>query len=900
MNFMQKKSLFSWATLLVATLSALACTKVQTGGGLSVQPDYLEIKGKLLDEEGKPVSEANVFIADYPTPDALSEQNGEFRVRLRDHEITRQIQRSGGSEPTMRLVFEKRHTEGLISGVSSKTLVQTGMQRDLGNIVLKKPVTVTGRVLGYANGRVLDPLAGAIVKTVRNTIVTDSAGRFVLNEISAGIDEIFISKDGYQDRWQAIPQLTKTENLLPDLVMFRNADVNGHVSVSLLPDPATLDPQHPYQARFFVQPSPSAKYFRYHHDLNSFHNESESSNWKAVQTEFVYDFPSSGGQKLYVQFADENKSIKSDLISVLTVIDIFSGTIGFQINGGSEKCSSLRVKLNMFPPPLSTHFRVSEDIDNLHDTEAKAIPFMPVVRETDFIFGIGTNLTSTLKLLFVQYKTADGNLSPVYRQSITIDPFPLMENVLTINGGQSMTVNKVVELTINAPENAKEMVIFEEVTSGGVTFVSGFAVQMAARSQLEKYWLQVQNKIQFSFLDVGIKNLYIKFRDRDRIESPVYSTIIQVHPFPPDGSPGFRLNGGASVSPSRVLDIQPMPPQGAQSMRVAVDELRELQGGNSLELRDHIQVKADHTGLTTVYVQYIDVTGVTSHVYSQNILIDPFFGQAGQLIINGGSGVTNNQILQVAVAPPQGAVMMQWSLNEPLGDMSPWAPTMPQLVLQARRSGLQTVYARFKSVAGDMSAVTVASIIYDPFSQLINGISLNGGSPIALQSQVPVQVLTPSAVVRMRYSHDQAALEHQPWLVAEPNFIYSFPDRTGMVSLYIQFQTVDGDISSVQYRQIYLDLFPLSNMNFTIASGATTTATRQVSLQFVPPPSAYSVQIGEDPSSIGSSPMRPAVTNLPIILSDVDGLKTVYLRYVTVFGTSSPVVSQSITLDMTP
>jgi len=584
----------------------------------------------------------------------------------------------------------------------------------------------------------------------------------------------------------------------------------------------------------------------------------------------------------------------------LAVIDIFSGTIGFQINGGSPKCSSLRVKLNMFPPPLATHFRVSEDINNLHDTEEKSIPFMPVVRETDFIFGIGTNLTSTLKLLFVQYKTADGNLSPVYRQSITIDPFPIMENVLSINEGHEVTVNKVVSLKINVPANAKEMVIFEEVTSGGMTFVGGFPVQMAARTQLEKYWLQVQSEMRFTFLDVGLKTLYVKFRDADKIESSVYSSIIQVQPFPPDGSPGFRINGGAAVSPTRVLDIQPLPPEGAQSMKVAVDDLHDLQGGPALQLRDHLQVTANKPGTATVYVQYLDRSGITSFIYAQNILIDPFFGQSGQLAINGGAGITNNQILNVNVVPPQGAALMQWSLNEPLHDHHPWSPTMPQLHVQVHRTGLQTIYARFKSATGDMSAATVASIIYDPFSQLVNGITLNGGTAVSFQSQVPVQVLTPSAVVRMRYSHEQSMLDHLPWLVAEPNFIYSFPDKTGIATLYIQFQTVDGDVSSVQYRQIYLDLFPLSNMSFTIANGAATTATRQVSLQFVPPPAAYSVQVSEDPGTVGAAPLRPAVSNLPIVLSDNDGLKTVYFRYVTVFGTASPVISQSITLDMTP
>src|SRR5262249_2318264 len=139
-----------------------------------------------------------------------------------------------------------------------------------------------------------------------------------------------------------------------------------------------------------------------------------------------YDFPTNGGQNLYVQFADASKAHKSSVLTIQSTVDIFDDTTGIVLGDGSGLLTSRIADVHVSVPRAATKMRFATTAGGFSDSWQVAA----VVSE--FVFPIqspdlGSQIPPTAGrqvVLYAQFSDDHGNISNTYNATATINLFP--------------------------------------------------------------------------------------------------------------------------------------------------------------------------------------------------------------------------------------------------------------------------------------------------------------------------------------------------------------------------------------------------------------------------------------------------------------------------------------------
>ncbi|MBF0441720.1 MAG: hypothetical protein HQK54_07455 [Oligoflexales bacterium] len=915
----------------------------------SASYENLSIKGRLTTEDGTPVKNGKIYLPGSSDPSSLTNDNGFFSLTLNDTEITdikyRDYSIHGQTEQEkLTLFFENSASDNLLTGSSDTLAYEDRGEKDIGQIIMKKPVAISGTVKLMKSEGKEEPVKDIKLVSGRSVITCDDQGRFSLRNLNHTGTKIFAFGENTS---VSITTFKLKPGDVIDLGFPIFVFPKGTIAGALIPLPKGGDDQllgynNLARMNFKVESSPEAKYVRLSHDRAKLNDSLEGETWREISSEMIYDFPDSGTQAIYYQFTDSSKSNRSEIAKANINIDPFIGSKGITIGDGSGFSKTREVAVHVDVPAGAVQMRFSEDPLQLIGTSG--VPFMKAESEASFVFAVKRSgpdnmmLETNFRRLYCQFKSDKGILSSVYSASVVLSSFDDSlddESVFRVLGGAREWGSLLVPLEIHPPEGAVEMRIFNEYVNKPVIDTS-VVVKPDDRQNNVQFFMQVQEKYDYLFIKPGHQQLFLQFRDKDGITSRFYRTEVMVLRSVIAGY-GFSINNGAPKSELSEVTLQLVPPPGAMFYRVSEDKIKIASMPFST-LTPEIKFLTSGMGMRTLYLQYADIDGTISNSYTQNIYIDPFGIDPGNFIVNGNIGgdatVTDTPIIMLTVMPPKAATQMevteaifssygiptcnlqdQTVTPSPVDSFLPIIPN-PQGVVQLefiiQGTGPHMLCMRFKTLSGLISPYLTRSVIYDPFTSSIPGneavIAIIGDDyihdPIVTSSrEVKISLLSrPKRARSLKIASSADAISTAVMQPIIPEFNYYLAKGSSqsgdLYTVYIQFITENGELSPVYQSSIHFNPFPQRLLSVQI-SASKNTDTTDLNLGLTPPESARQVRISESSDFTSNMVVRPVSAGNAHIIYRVDGTagtKSVFLKYIDESGNESPVFSGSIVL----
>jgi hypothetical protein len=779
---------------------ATGCLKPDSKSSESEALTSLLVSGKVVNANGSPASGVKVFTNASVDSEIETEGDGKFDLVLQASELTSLSSVSGQSQTAFYVFFES--TDGTnLRGVSEAISTSSRGVLKIDTIKVQAPASVEGKVLILReDGQIVIPTDGVRLRIGSKDLTSGAEGSFSVGDIPAGNVPVYGFIDGsapFRDTWQILPGEVKKFEV--PFLLFPEKGIHGLV----LQDknettPSSLSQKTPYTKAFSVRNSPNAVRFRYHHIREKL--EKGEVEWKPINQIIEYDFGSNGGHTLYYQFADQTDQTTSQLYSLQTIIDPLGDSTGFVVNDGTGITNKLDITLNIDVPRTAFRMRVAETMENLKEVEW-TIP-QPVF---NYRLRANPNVDIGSRTIYVQFGDVGGLLSPVYTSNVTINLWPApVPEVFVINNGAPESSSRLVKLDIKVPTQAYEMLIFEAVEdrfSVQANTVNESQTTTNTTTNTRSLWLAAKPELYFKFSSSGMKTLYLQFRTRDLIISPIYDQQIRVQPFQ-NNADGFVINNGAPSSSSRHLELSLVPPHGSVQFRVG-ETGNGLNQAPWMSLIPNYLFSVTGPGVRTVYLEYRNIDGDESAVFSQSIHVDPFPLGGNDFVINGGEAITISPKLHIELLPTIPATHFMIGEGQvPDLDNDEWLEIRPDIAFTVFGTGSKLIYVRYRSDDGVASAAIQKTIFFDPFPIGSAGVTINNGAATTDTAQLNLTIFGQINLTAMRISNDISMINTIPFMQYQTDVSYLIPDTIGLHKVYVQFRTADGEISPVYFSEI--------------------------------------------------------------------------------------------------
>jgi hypothetical protein len=314
------------------------------------------------------------------------------------------------------------------------------------------------------------------------------------------------------------------------------------------------------------------------------------------------------------------------------------------------------------------------------------------------IWNITLVLPEDATTILIRATDVLGDTRSAYR-NITIDTTPPNGNI-DIDGRAEFTINKDVTLTLNATD--KYGVTGMMVSEDGVF--------------TDMEWEDYSPTMQFTLsTGDGLRTIYVKYLDKNGLESRVYNASIILDTLPPAGT--IFLDGGALYTRNTtvVAEFNASDPIGLDGMMVSTDQT--FSGAEWVAFAAEKTVAlAPGSGERTVYVKFRDAGGHVSQAFSDSILLDQSPPEV-RLSCNGGTAYTRsaNVTIELTATENYQAVSMQLGPGDAQAIIGlPWAPfSVSNNLTLPGGEGTKTISARLQDFAGNVGAANSTTIILD-------------------------------------------------------------------------------------------------------------------------------------------------------------------------------------------
>jgi hypothetical protein len=207
--------------------------------------------------------------------------------------------------------------------------------------------------------------------------------------------------------------------------------------------------------------------------------------------------------------------------------------------------------------------------------------------------------------------------------------------------------------------------------------------------------------------------------------------------------------------------------------------------------------------MRTIYVQYQNLDGDQSQVYTQTIWVDPLPPESYDFVINAGAPVTWIPELTLSLIAPPDAVFVSISEGH-VPDLysTHWVDASPLMPLVIGGTGLKQVFVRWKTIDGDVSEAVRRTIYYDPFPFGASGVSIDGGAASTTDADVALTLFAPPHLTQMRVGLDPLTIRDLPFMEYDAAMTFTIPDAPGTHKVYVQFANALGEPSPVYFDEI--------------------------------------------------------------------------------------------------
>jgi hypothetical protein len=427
--------------------------------------------------------------------------------------------------------------------------------------------------------------------------------------------------------------------------------------------------------------------------------------------------------------------------------------------------------------------------------------WLAVTSHIQFLF-----IKSGRQTIYLQFRTKNGQLSPIYKQEVDVRPFNGSAGEFTINDGAPYAASRVLSIKPQAPYRAKYIRIGEynwldyseppeygtPVATPG-SYDGSYGGSYGAAANPSPIGLgSLINHSEFVMLKPahtyvvkqrlpGYVTLYVQYMDIDETTSPVYSNTIFIDPYL-NGQGSFTIGDG-SVGVMRshefLLNLTPPGPEVrefrmrmADASSLAPYEAPDGHGESGTgylgpiawqPIAPTVKVAVKGRGQKTVYLQYRNALCDETNVLQRSFYYDPFYMDPGRVELQDNAKVVKSPILKLNISPPMAttAFFITTDVNAvPPYESSLWrAPQPGYIEFELERlkkdagneahSQTATLYTYFRNAVGDISDAVATVVTYDPFYQDIKSDMLT----------LPEVVKEPEVVVTLKESPPVHAVE---------------------------------------------------------------------------------------------------------------------------------------------
>ena len=617
-----------------------------------------------------------------------------------------------------------------------------------------------------------------------------------------------------------------------------------------------------------------------------------SSPWQAITTYEVFELSNTNGNKrIYVQFRNvfgDESTVSSDDI-LLQRTDVSAPMDVIQINGGDATTTNPDVILTLNLPADAIEMRVGER--NSGGVWIKA----------ESTFPLSLVNSDGLHTVYVQYRTAEGRESSLYFDSILLEnpavpQWDVADDLIQINNDDAMTDDPDVTLSFNLPARAVEMRVAENPSTL-------FSTPFVTKASSLPFTLTSRR---------GIRTVYLQMRDAQGLISGIYYDSIDLDPIELPGEVAdniIAINDGDTTTDETDVTLHFNLPDSAVEFRVS---------NTSAGLSAQPWVVKSPTfpfllpsleGVRSVYLQYRNSVGAISAIYFDTIILDfpqpdDFDVSADIIRINNDSVFTSDTDVTLSFDLPDEAFEIRFSNTPGSGTWISKVDTADFTLIGG--DGVREVYFQYRTENQTPSPIFFDSIILGTsgtpsFPDQV--VKINEDDSITASKNVQLYLDLPSEADKIRVSDDITTLNTLEFQDILSPMAFSFTPGNGVRTVYLQYQSNAGLISPTFSDTILLndptgDV--LADKPIVIEADAIEATSESVTITLDLPTEAVSVRFSEDIDGIsGESWVDVAgATNFDFTLTNTDGVHVVYFQYRTAAGAESPLLSDSIILDL--
>ncbi len=514
------------------------------------------------------------------------------------------------------------------------------------------------------------------------------------------------------------------------------------------------------------------------------------------------------------------------LSTVSAPIPLYPKEGDFTINGGDAYTNSRNVTLAL-EYTGAAKVRASESDVFLLD------PQSPTPDWVDFTGGGGTmdyafelSGDDGLKIIYVQFQSADGVNSEVFTGYITLDTQPPENGVVTIDDGNTYSKNSAGFVSLDLFAEDENGVASVRISNdGGVTFTE------------MSYRLTTTHIVADPAIDEE-KTVSVRFIDEAGNESHLVSDSIEMDRTPPDVT-SFRV-GGCQPSDTCLVNSPVIQLEMAQSdvtqMKVAIGS-PEFDG---LLWRSVSSAASPFT--------WFESLPLVDGVYEIYLLVQDRAGN----VLGGSAGGEIMTRAQLDRTPPEapaftiaeGSVTGQTGVNLQFGNpgagfeveisesaafgASLRQPTAGAIAFTIEDSdGVHTIYARYFDEAGNASAVAGRSITLDTEAPGDLYFACDE-APLTNERQVDCTLLATGATHMSLHESADCAVTN--WETFANRKAYTLVGDEGDIWISAHFKDGAGNESACVKQRITLDETPPSGASVVVNGGATHTKSTLVEL----------------------------------------------------------------------
>lgn len=894
---------------VVVFAAGFGCTKTSSQS-LAVVANNLVMSGIAVDANSAPVAGATITAEQDSTVLATTDASGAFSISMTRPQVA-QIGNTMDHQRLSFVLYIRQASQNLYAATAPISLSDIGA-KNLGSITVGTAGGYSGKVLLAHAGQIKGASGDSrvYIGPVQATVKTD--GSFSADKVPAGKLPLTVTAAGMHAFYDQIELSSGAPQVRADpIILFSGTGPDGIVMEKAGATLAELvKGGHPTSKRFAVHPADQTAYVRFSADqsrlqalgtqerlvaagktigtanlvapsaVQSSSPVGNGSNpaastpaastpatisspgvsqtdmpWYPVSQDIDFDFPQSGGQVLYYQFADSTKMQASSIYQAGVNVDPFADSDGFVIGDGSGSSPTSRVKLSIHVPSAAVSMRFAQDDVSIGNAFWRPIDSSAIFDFLPSSTDPGTGSTALARELFCQFQDAYGHTSGLYHATTTLNLFPGLG--LKLGDGSGFLSTQVVPVSINLPPGATKMRINESID------LIKNGLWQTASPTAQFLFVPQQDPLNLFYYVAGNRDVCIQVEDDNAFISQVSCQKVNIDLFAMP-APGFQINGGAPTSTSRLVTLQINVPPKALEMRIFENAPANGVNNNGsisvITVGGAVSTVAERTwlaatsqatftfsssGTKALFLQFRTKGGLISSAYEQNITVVPFIETYGRTyftvdnlpvsavaptvidgvlsidIFNlpesaikvGIAVVTNsgaNALNQAAVSNlTNGAITQNWR-----------DPYSHQVFSLQNTGGPKTIAVQFMNSDGDLSGVMYQNIFFDPFPAGTVNLALGSGTVVANAggnvASVNLAMSAPQSLIakEMRFSAVPLGSpanfgDHLPYA---PTHVLNFPVvGTGTVqyTIWAQLNDINGNVSSVYSQNISLTIPPV-------------------------------------------------------------------------------------------